>query len=71
MNKIGALCSDDYKGINNQYVDQGKVIICCMRNTNLVGGENALKPHQYAIPEDFVGGVRKYRDRQNRAALCG
>ena len=24
---IGALCSDDYKGINNQYVGQGKVVI--------------------------------------------
>lgn len=25
--KIGALCSDDFKGINNQYVEQGKVVI--------------------------------------------
>lgn len=24
---IGALCSDDYKGTNNQYVGQGKVVI--------------------------------------------
>ena len=24
--KTGALCADDYKGINNQFVDQGKVI---------------------------------------------
>lgn len=24
---IGALCSDDYKGINNQYIGQGKVVI--------------------------------------------
>ena len=24
---IGALCQDDYKGINNQYVEQGKVVI--------------------------------------------
>ena len=24
---VGALCNDDYKGINNQYVGQGKVVI--------------------------------------------
>lgn len=24
---VGALCADDYKGINNQYVDQGKCVI--------------------------------------------
>lgn len=29
---IGALCMDDYKGINNQYVDQGKVVVVeCVR----------------------------------------
>ena len=25
--KVGSLCCDDYKGINNQYVDQGKVVL--------------------------------------------
>ena len=25
---IGALCQDDYKGPNRQYVDQGKLVIC-------------------------------------------
>ena len=24
---VGALCADDYKGINNQYVDQGKCVV--------------------------------------------
>lgn len=24
---VGALCADDYKGVNNQYVEQGKVIV--------------------------------------------
>ena len=27
VDPVGALCMDDYKGINNQYVDQGKVVI--------------------------------------------
>lgn len=27
VDKIGALCNDDYKGANRQYVDQGKVIV--------------------------------------------
>lgn len=25
---IGALCQDDYKGPNRQYVEQGKLVIC-------------------------------------------
>jgi hypothetical protein len=25
--KVGALNADDYKGINNQYVSQGKVVL--------------------------------------------
>lgn len=25
--KVGSLCADDYKGINKQYVGQGKVIV--------------------------------------------
>lgn len=25
---IGALCEDDYKGPNRQYVEQGKLIVC-------------------------------------------
>ena len=25
---VGSLCADDYKGINNQYVGQGKLILC-------------------------------------------
>ena len=25
---VGALCQDDYKGANRQYVEQGKLIIC-------------------------------------------
>lgn len=24
---VGSLCADDYKGINGQYVDQGKVVV--------------------------------------------
>ena len=33
VNIIGALCSDDYKGINNQYVGQGKVVVVGMGRT--------------------------------------
>jgi len=29
-NKIGALCNDDHKGINNQYVGQGEMVIVDM-----------------------------------------
>ena len=29
---IGALCEDDYKGPNRQYVDQDKLIICVTRD---------------------------------------
>lgn len=25
---VGAICYDDYKGANRQYVEQGKLIIC-------------------------------------------
>lgn len=29
--KCGALCQDDYKGPNRQYVEQDKLIICVKR----------------------------------------
>lgn len=25
---IGALCARDYKGVGNEYVDEGKLVIC-------------------------------------------
>lgn len=25
---VGAICNDDYKGSNRQYVEQGKLILC-------------------------------------------
>ena len=28
---IGSLCARDYKGVGNQYVEEGKVIIQCMK----------------------------------------
>ena len=28
QDKVGALCQDDYKGPNKQYVEQDKLIIC-------------------------------------------
>lgn len=28
QDKVGALCQDDYKGPNKQYVEQEKLIIC-------------------------------------------
>ena len=28
QDKVGALCQDDYKDPNKQYVEQGKLIIC-------------------------------------------
>lgn len=28
---VGSLCQDDYKGPNKQYVEQGKLIICLIK----------------------------------------
>lgn len=52
---IGALCQDDYKGINNQYVDQGKVVIC-LRNTNSAIGENATPQVHSGHTKVHMGG---------------
>lgn len=32
--KVGALCTDDYKGPNRQYVEQGKLVIVYGCNSN-------------------------------------
>lgn len=69
MNKIvGALCSDDYKGINSQYVDQGKVVVC-LKNTSSATGERSMsQDHCGRIKEHMGGGVGKHRGRQT---ICG
>ena len=53
--KIGALCQDDYKGINNQYIDQGKVVLC-LKNTNSAIGENATPQVHSGHTKELVGG---------------
>lgn len=59
---VGALCSDDYKGINNQYVDQGKVVIC-LKNINSAIGERS-KPQEHCVrTKELVGGVGELGDR--------
>ena len=59
---IGALCQDDYKGINNQYVDQGKVVVC-LKNINSATGERS-KPQVHCVrTKVHMGGVGEHRDR--------
>lgn len=60
---IGALCSDDYKGINNQYVDQGKVVICLKNINSVVGERSKSQEHCVHMKELVEGGVREHRDR--------
>lgn len=52
---IGALCQDDYKGINNQYVDQGKVVIC-LKNINSAIGERSKSQEHCVRMKELVGG---------------
>lgn len=58
MNKIGALCKDDYKGINNQYVDQGKVVLC-LKNINSAIGEMSTPQEHCGRIKDHMGGGRR------------
>ena len=64
---VGALCSDDYKGINSQYVDQGKVVVC-LKNTSLGTGERLQPQDHCGRIKEHMGGVGKHRDRQT---ICG
>ena len=54
-NVIGALCQDDYKGINNQCIDQGKVVLC-LRNTNSEIGEKPTRQVRSGHMKEHMGG---------------
>lgn len=72
---IGALCQDDYKGINNQYIDQGKVVLC-LRNTNSAIGENATPQVHSGHTKVHMGGSenivtdKKYAVRRLTPTEC-
>ena len=66
---IGALCCDDHKGINNQYVDQGKVIVVEYMGRIPIWGmaevlENRTAP---AFWRNIWGGTESIVTEENKA----
>ena len=59
--KVGSLCCDDYKGINNQYVDQGKVVLVENMGRISVRGipRNAESRTTTAFGRKLWGGVQR------------
>ena len=58
---IGALCQDDYKGINSQYINQGKVVVVeSIRRIPIRGMERVLKNRTTTgFRWKYGGGVRR------------
>ena len=62
--KIGALCADDYKGINNQYIGSGKVVVVeDLRGTPIrsVAGVSERRTAT-GFRRNLWGGYGEYRD---------
>jgi hypothetical protein len=54
---VGALCARDYKGIGNQYVDEGKLVV-----------QEAVAPVAYSIREDAKANT--FSATETDTALC-
>lgn len=76
---IGALCSDDYKGINNQYVGQGKVVIIesiCGSTIRWLGGSaesrttTGFRWNLWGGTENIVSDKTQYAVRRLTPTEC-
>lgn len=55
---VGSLCADDHKGINNQYVEQGKLVMASgQANAEILNDKCPTLTCHHEVP--IVGGVRR------------